>query len=141
MDKFASMKTFVEVVNGEGFTAAAERIGLSRAQVSKSVMQLEAYLGTRLLNRTTRRVGLTETGRAYYERSSSILQDLDEMEGIVREHTLEPNGVLRLSAPTSFGILHLNTLIPEYIKQYPGVQVSISLADRFVEILRHRQDR
>ena len=129
------MSTFFSVVEHGGFSAAADRLGLSRAQVSKAVMQLEAFLGTRLLNRTTRRVGLTETGRAYYERASSILQDLDELEGIVREQTLQPNGVLRLSAPTSFGILHLHELIPRYIERYPGVQVSISLTDRFVDAI------
>ena len=129
------MQTFISVVENGGFSAAAARLGLSRAQVSKSVMQLEAHLGTRLLNRTTRRVGLTDTGRAYFERSRAILEDVDELEGVVREHTLEPRGVLTLSAPTSFGILHLNRLIPEYLESYPGVQVSLSLADRFVDAI------
>ena len=103
MDRLAAMKTFISVVDNGGFSAAALRLGLSRAQVSKSVMQLEAYLGSRLLNRTTRRIGLTESGRAYYDRSQSILQDVAEMEATMQEQTLEPRGVLRLSAPTSFG--------------------------------------
>ncbi len=127
------MKTFVSVVENGGFSAAAARLGQSRAQVSKAVMQLEAHLGSRLLHRTTRRVGLTETGRACYERSLTILQDLEEMEAMTREQTLEPRGVLRLSAPTSFGTLYLNRLIPDYLELYPDVQVSLSLADRFVD--------
>jgi len=135
MNRLNSMVIFVEVVNGEGFTAAAEKIGLSRAQVSKSVMQLEAHLGTRLLNRTTRRVSLTEIGRIYYERCKAILHDIDEVEGIAREQTSKPHGRLTLSAPTSFGLLHLNEVITQYLQQYPQVQISLSLADRFIDVV------
>jgi DNA-binding transcriptional LysR family regulator len=133
MDRLNSMTIFVEVVNQEGFTAAAEKMGLSRAQVSKSVMQLEAHLGTRLLNRTTRRVSLTEIGRVYYERCIVILGDIEEIEGIAGEQANKPHGTLRLSAPTSFGILHLNEAIPRYLKQHPQVTISLSLSDRFID--------
>jgi DNA-binding transcriptional LysR family regulator len=135
MDKLNSMAIFVEVVNGESFTAAAEKTGLSRAQVSKSVNQLEAYLGARLLNRTTRRISLTETGRIYYERCKAILNDIEEVEGIAGEQASKPHGSLTISAPTSFGILHLNEAIPQYMKQYPQVQISLSLADRFIDVV------
>ena len=135
MDKLNSMAIFVEVVNGESFTAAAEKTGLSRAQVSKSVNQLEAYLGARLLNRTTRRISLTETGRIYFERCIAILNDIDEVEGIAGEQASKPHGRLTISAPTSFGILHLNEAIPQYMKQYPQVQISLSLADRFIDVV------
>jgi DNA-binding transcriptional LysR family regulator len=135
MDRLTSMATFVEVVGAGAFAAAAERIGVSRAQVSKSVMQLEAHLGTRLLNRTTRRISLTETGRVYYERCREILEEIEEIEGIAGEETSRPRGRLTLSAPTSFGILHLQPLIPEYIKAYPEVQISLSLTDRFVDVV------
>lgn len=135
MDKLNSMSIFIEVVNASGFTPAAEKIGLSRAQVSKSVMQLEQHLGTRLLNRTTRRVSLTETGRVYYERCKTILNDIEEIEGIAGEQTTKPHGTLTLSAPTTFGILHLKDAIPAYIKQYPQVQISLSLNDRFVDVV------
>ncbi len=129
------MRLFVSVVDNGNFSAAAARLGLSRAQVSKSVMQLETHLGARLLNRTTRRVSLTATGRAYYDRSRTILQDVDELEEITREQSLEPRGVLTIGAPTSFGLLHLNELIPAYIERYPEVQVSLSLADRFIDLV------
>ena len=140
MDRLKSMTIFVEVVNGEGFTAAAEKVGLSRAQVSKSVMQLEAHLGTRLLNRTTRRVSLTEIGRIYYERCIAILHDIDEVEGITSEQTTSPHGTLNLSAPTSFGILRLSEAIPQYIKLYPRVQISLKLADRFIDVVSEGLD-
>jgi DNA-binding transcriptional LysR family regulator len=135
MDRLNSMAIFVEVVNQEGFTAAAEKIGLSRGQVSKSVMQLEEHLGTRLLNRTTRRVSLTEVGRIYYERCVAILSDIEEIEGIASEQTDKPHGTLSLSAPTSFGILHLNAAIPQYIEQHPQVRISLSLSDRFIDVV------
>jgi len=135
MDKLKSMTTFVAVVNGGGFSTAADKLGLSRAQVSKSVMQLEEYLGTTLLNRTTRRINLTETGRIYYERCKSILQEIDETENIAGEQTVKPHGTLTISAPTSFGILHLSEAIPEYIKKYPHVQISLSLADRLIDVV------
>lgn len=135
MDRLNSMAVFVEVVNQEGFTAAARKLGLSRAQVSKSVMQLEAHLATRLLNRTTRRVSLTEIGRVYYERCVAILSDVEEIEGIAGEQTSRPYGLLRFSAPTSFGTLHLDEAIPQYLKKYPQVQISLSLSDRFIDVV------
>jgi len=135
MDKLNSMAIFTEVVKAEGFTAAADKIGLSRAQVSKSVMQLEQYLGTRLLNRTTRRISLTEIGSIYFERCNAILSDIDEMDSFASAQTSNPSGTLSLSAPTSFGILQLGQAIPVYTKQYPQVQVSLNLADRFIDVV------
>ena len=107
MDKLNSMKTFVEVVNCEGFTAAANRIGLSRAQVSKSVMQLEAHLGARLLNRTTRRISLTEIGRIYYERCMEILHEIEEVEGLAGEQASQPRGTLTLAEARSDAYVQL----------------------------------
>jgi DNA-binding transcriptional LysR family regulator len=130
------MTIFAEVVKNEGFTAAAEKLGLSRAQISKSVMQLEEHLGTRLLNRTTRSVSLTETGRVYFERCEVILRDIDDLECITSEQSSStPHGTLRISAPTSFGILHLNEVLPQYLKKYPEVEVSLNLADRFIDVV------
>jgi len=129
------MGIFVQVVSKGSFTAAAEKLGLSRAQISKSVMQLEAHLGTRLLNRTTRKISLTETGQAYYERCKTILHDIEEIECIAGEQTLTPHGTLTISAPTSFGVLHLQKAIPEYIKRYPRVKIVLSLADRFIDVV------
>jgi len=129
------MEVFVEVARAEGFTAAARRIGLSRAQVSKSVMQLEQHLGTRLFNRTTRRISLTEVGRVYLARCVEILEDIAETEAIAGEQTQQARGRLTLSAPTSFAILHLQQAIPAYLQQHPQVQISLSLADRFIDVV------
>lgn len=129
------MEIFVEVARANGFSAAAKRIGLSRAQVSKSVMQLEQHLGTRLFNRTTRRISLTEIGRIYLARCIDILGDIAETEAIAAEQTGEARGRLTLSAPTSFGILHLREAIPAYLGQHPQVQISLNLADRFIDVV------
>ena len=115
------MQIFSEVVNSGGFSAAARKLGLSRAQASKSVKQLEQHLGTRLLNRTTRSISLTEFGRIYHERSEVLLADLDEIEASAANESGEPRGRLLLSAPTSFGILHLQDAIPAYLERYPQV--------------------
>jgi len=135
MDRLRAMQIFVAVVNNGGFSAAARNIGLSRAQVSKSVMQLEQYLGTRLLNRTTRSVSLTEFGRVYFERSSSLIADIDEIEAVAANESGEPRGRLTLSSPVSFGVLHLQNAIPAYLKRFPEVQISLSLADRFIDVV------
>ena len=135
MDRLNSMQIFVEVARASGFTAAANKIGLSRAQVSKSIMQLEQHLGTRLFNRTTRRISLTEVGQIYLERCIDILQTIDETEAIAAAQTSEPRGRLTLSAPTSFGILHLQQAIPLYLRQHPQVQISLNLADRFIDVV------
>ena len=135
MNQLKCMALFVEVVKAESFSDAAEIIGLSRAQVSKSVMQLENHLGTRLLNRTTRRISLTETGQVYYEGCQVILSDIEEIECIAGDQTNEPRGTLRLSAPTSFSILHLNEAMSGFLKLYPQVRISMNLADRFIDVV------
>lgn len=135
MDRFQSMLAFTAVVDSGGFTPAANKLGLSRAALSKSVQQLETHLGARLLHRTTRRVGLTEIGQIYYVRARDILQDLAEVEAIASEQSSQPQGILRINAPTSFGIRHLCDAIPNYISQYPDVELSLSFSDRFVDVV------
>lgn len=129
------MTIFAEVARTGGFTPAARQLGLSRAQVSKSVQQLERHLGARLLNRTTRRVSLTEIGGIYFERCKAILEDIEEIEEIAARRTTEPSGRLALSAPTSFGMLHLQAAIPVYLEKNPAVQIALSLADRFIDVV------
>lgn len=135
MDRFNAMSTFIQVVDGGSFSNAAERLGLSRAQVSKSVMQLEAHLGTRLLHRTTRSIGLTDSGRIYYQRCREILEEVAEAEECAREDNAEPRGTLTVGAPSSFGRLHLQPLIPRFLARHPGVQLSLSLTDRFLDVV------
>jgi len=135
MDRFHSMSVFVEVVEQGGFTAAQDKLGLSRAQISKLVMQLETHLGTRLLNRTTRKISLTEMGRIYYERCKALLIEVDEIDTMASEQNSTPRGTLTIGAPSSFGTLHFKDVITEYMKQYPQVQISLQLTDRFVDVV------
>ena len=140
MDRFASMKAFVRVVDSGSFTRAAERLGVTRAAVSKHVRQLEEHLGVRLLNRTTRQVALTETGATFYERATSILDDMAEAELAASRLNEEPRGVLRVAAPMSFGTLHLADAIGDFMTQWPDVSVQLSLNDRFVDLIEEGFD-
>ncbi|MBE9068269.1 LysR family transcriptional regulator [Leptolyngbya cf. ectocarpi LEGE 11479] len=133
MDKFAAMQAFVQVVEANGFAAAARLMGLSRSAVNKLVITLETELGVRLLQRSTRRVTPTATGMAFYERCLSILTDLEEAELAVSQAQVEPVGPLRINAPMTFGTLHLGPVLAEFMVQYPGVQVQLTLEDRFVD--------
>lgn len=133
MDKFAAMQAFVQVVEANGFAAAARVMGLSRSAVNKLVITLETDLGVRLLQRSTRRVTPTATGMAFYERCLSILADLEEAELAVSQAQAEPVGPLRVNAPMTFGTLHLGPVLAEFMAQYPGVQVQLTLEDRFVD--------
>ncbi len=101
------MAAYVRVVEAHGFTAAAERLGWSKSVISRRIAELEERLGVRLLNRSTRRLSLTEAGRAYYERCVRILADIEESEAAVASLHAEPRGRLRVSAPMTFGMLHL----------------------------------
>jgi len=140
MDRFASMEAFVRVVDSGSFTRAAERLGVTRAAISKHVRQLEEHLGVRLLNRTTRQVALTETGATFYERASSILDDMAEAELAASRLNEEPRGVLRVAAPMSFGTVHLADAIGEFMTRWPDVVVHLSLNDRFVDLIEEGFD-
>jgi len=134
------MKAFTRVVEAGGFSAAAEQLGLSRAIVSKAVLDLERDLGARLLERTTRRVNVNEIGLAYYEKCVRILADLDEADRSVQQLHDEPRGTLRVTAPVSFSLLHMKTVITAYLTQYPDVSLSLTLNDRFVDLIDEGYD-
>jgi DNA-binding transcriptional LysR family regulator len=108
--------------------------------VTRYVNELEAHLGTRLLNRTSRKLSLTEGGETLYARCKSILDDVAETEGLVSSASVEPRGRLRINAPVSFGILHLAPLWPEFMRKYPRVELDVSLIDRVVDIVEEGYD-
>lgn len=135
MDLFASMKVYVAVVDGGSFAAAADKLDISRAMASKQIQKLEEHLATRLLNRTTRRLSLTETGREFYERSTQIMDDVEEAEQIAGQMTRRPQGVLRVTIPLSYGQHRLAAIIGAYTQVYPQVQLDISLSDRKADLI------
>lgn len=133
MDKFSSLTGFTKVVEEGSFAAAARALGLSRSQVSKSVINLEENLGVQLLNRTTRAVAATPAGQAFYERARAILNDLAEAECAISEHRDEPRGQLKINAPMSFGTLHLGPALTDFMLLYPKIGIELILNDRFVD--------
>ncbi|WP_321923039.1 LysR family transcriptional regulator [Paraburkholderia guartelaensis] len=135
MDTLVSMKVFRQVVEAGSFVAAAERMNMSAAMASKHVMHLEQQLGARLLNRTTRRVAPTEAGREYYERVAQALTELDEAGQAVGAASVVPQGRLRVSSLTAFGLRHVMGAVADYAAGFPQVTVDITLSDRVVELI------
>jgi DNA-binding transcriptional LysR family regulator len=133
MDRFENARVFTTVIEAGGFTAAAERLGLSRAATSKHVQQLEERLGARLLDRTTRRVSVTDAGRRFYEQCRRILAELDEAERSASELHNEPRGELRVIAPTNFGLTDIGTAITDLIAEYPKLRVNLSMNDHVTD--------
>lgn len=130
-----AMRTFVAVANCRGFARAAEQLSLSPQLVSKYVAQLENQLGARLLQRTTRKVALTEAGSLYFERCQQVLADIEDMENALGSLASEVKGVLRLSAPMSFGARHLAPALVDFRTTYPQVEIDLHLNDRRVDLV------
>jgi DNA-binding transcriptional LysR family regulator len=135
IDRMKDISVFVHVAEAKSFTAAAERIGLSRSAVGKSIVRLEDRLGVRLLQRTTRSVSLTGEGAAFHERCVRLLADLDEAEMAMLSHSQAPRGRLRLDLPVSFGRLHVLPILTRFMDKWPEISVSTSFNDRYVDLI------
>jgi DNA-binding transcriptional LysR family regulator len=140
MDRLRAFEMFAAVVARGGFTRAAQALDTSPANVTRYVNELEAHLGTRLLNRTSRKLSLTEIGKALYERCRSILEEVAEAEAIASSSSVQPRGRLRVNAPLSFGVRHLAPLWPAFLEIYPDVELDIDLSDRIVDIVEEGYD-
>jgi DNA-binding transcriptional LysR family regulator len=140
MDRLSAIQVFAQVVESGSFAKAADRLGLSTSAVSRHVADLEAHLQTRLLNRTTRRVSLTESGRAFYERAFQLLADLEEAEQEAARAAVVPRGTIRLTAPVNFGMRHLSPAIAEFLAQHAEVRFDVSLSDRIVDLVEEGFD-
>ncbi len=140
MDRLDDMLAFIKVVDAKSFTAAAERLGLSKSVVSRRIAELEDRLGARLLNRTTRKLSLTEVGEAFYERCARILADLEEAERAVGDLHAAPRGRLKVNAPVSFGLLHLAPALAAFLARYPDIEIDIDLNDRYVDLIDEGYD-
>ena len=140
MDRLTEMEAFVRVVELGGFTEAAKKMGVSKSAISKHVAALEARLGARLLNRTTRRVNPTEIGLAYYDRASRVLSDAVEADAMASSMQASPKGELRVSGPLSFGVRHLAPAVAAFLNEYPEVSARVTLDDRFVELVAEGYD-
>lgn len=140
MDQFRQIEAFSAVVQHGSFVKAAERLGMSKAVVSRLVIELETQLGTRLLQRTTRRLSLTDTGSDYLERCRQILDDLAQANAAASATTAQPAGRLKINAPLTFGNLHLAPLWGEFLKLHGRVELDVTLSDRVVDLVEEGFD-
>lgn len=141
MDRLTALNIFRRVAELGSFAAAGRRLSRSPAGISKNVAELEAHLGVRLLNRTTRRVSLTEAGSLYYEQIARILDDLDVADSSLGPLQQAPAGVLRVSAPATFAILSpLTRAIPAFLERFPDLTLDLRLEDRRVDIVEEGFD-
>jgi len=140
MEDFAGLAVFAQVVEARSFSAAARSLGMSKSAVSKQVARLEDRLGARLLNRTTRRLSLTEVGAAFYERCARIVSELEEAELAVTQLSSEPRGTLKLNAPVTFGQLQIAPAVPELLARHPELRIDMLLSDRVVDLVEEGFD-
>ncbi|MCA1953025.1 MAG: LysR family transcriptional regulator [Hyphomicrobiales bacterium] len=135
MDRFGDLDVFARVAGTGSMSRAARELGLSPPVISKRIKRLEERLGTRLLQRTTRQIALTEAGRGFHERVLAILASVEEAEDWVSQRAALPRGPLRVSAPTTFGRLHVAPHLVRFLERYPEIALDLSLSDDFVDVI------
>lgn len=135
MDRWAAMQSFVRVVETGSFVAAANRLELSTSSLSRQINELEQHLGARLLNRTTRRLSLTESGQAFYERAVTLLADLNEAEALVGQSAVAPRGTLRLTCSYNMAEKRVAPAIAGFVEQYPEVKFDVVVSDRLIDLI------
>lgn len=140
MDRLAGIEAFVRVVEAGSFVRAAERLQLSTSALSQRVADLEAHLGTRLLNRTTRRLSLTESGQAFFERSVALLADLDEAEQLASLTAASPRGTLKITCAHAIGVQRLAPAIARIGREHPALRFDVVVSDRVVDLVEEGFD-
>ena len=139
-DLLDGVTVFVGVINTGSFTAAAEALGHSTSYVSKTVTRLEKRLGSRLLNRTTRTISLTDAGRAYFERCNQIVIDAENAQRSISQLQDNPKGLLRVNAPVSFGSMYLLDHLSEFMKRFPEITLEVEFNDRMIDVVAEGYD-
>lgn len=140
MDILLSMKIFRKVVELNSFVGASEKLDISTAMTSKYIKNLEDHLGVRLLNRTSRRLSLTNEGKIYYDSCTEILNDLEEVESAIKCASVVPTGILKVAVPAWFNFNYFTEGITAYCKKYPEVLLEISLNDRLIDLVEEGID-
>ena len=135
MDRLAAMQALVRVVEAGSFVRAAERLEWSTSSLSRLIADLEEHLGARLLNRTTRRLSLTESGQAFYERSVQLLNDLEEAEALAGQSVAVPRGTIRLTCSYNVATHRLAPAIASFVARYPRVRFDVTVAERIVDLV------
>lgn len=140
MDTLSGMQLFVDAVDGGSFSAAGRKLGVAPSSVARGIAALEDQLGTRLLNRTTRKLSLTEAGRVFHERSRRILGEVEEAKLSVADLQATPRGLLKLSVPVVFGRLHVVPALPDFLRTHPDVQIDLGMTDGYVDLVEEGID-
>lgn len=138
--KLNDIMVFMAIVDAGSFVAGGQTMGLTRSAAGKAISRLEERLGVRLLNRTTRKLSLTDEGRTFYERGLQVLAAVEDAEASVGDHVGTPRGLLRITAPNAFGRLVVLPLLNQYMEIWPHVQIEVSLTDRVVDIVEEGFD-
>jgi DNA-binding transcriptional LysR family regulator len=140
MDKFQEMRTFAAVVDAGSFVGGADALNMSKAATSRNISDLESRLGVRLLQRTTRRLSLTEEGTVFFARCKELLANIESAENEITSRTDEAIGLIRINAPVTFGILHLAQLWGDFKANNPKVTLDVTLGDRVIDIVEEGYD-
>ena len=140
MNKLREIECFIAVAELGSFVKAADALNVSKAAISRTILDLEARLGARLMQRTTRRLSLTEAGTLYLDRCKQIVAALEEADQSLMAGNPDPSGLLRINVPHTFGVLHLSQVWPCLLKRYPGIKLDITLSDRIVDIIEEGYD-
>lgn len=140
MDKFQEMRTFAAVVDAGSFVGGADALNMSKAATSRNISDLESRLGVRLLQRTTRRLSLTEEGTVFFARCKELLANIESAENEITSRTDEAVGLIRINAPVTFGILHLAQLWGDFKMNNPKVTLDVTLGDRVIDIVEEGYD-
>jgi DNA-binding transcriptional LysR family regulator len=135
MDRFEALRTFIRVVDAGGISAAAESLGVAKSAVSRRLAELEGRLGVQLLQRTTRRISITDAGRTLHERAVAVLEDLYEAEAAVARERGALTGRLRIAAPLSFGLRHLGPALTLFASEHPDLRIDLDFNDRYVDLV------
>lgn len=135
MDLVNAMKVFIAVVEGDGFTAAAKRLNIPLSTVSRKISELEKHLSSQLLIRSTRKISITESGKRFFERACSIVQEISEAELEVSGELTQPKGLLSISAPSVFGRIHILPIVNQFLIKYPEIDAKARLTNRVVDFL------
>ena len=140
MESFNAIPVFIAVADSAGFSSAGRELGISKSAVSKRITQLEDQLGARLFHRTTRKLSLTEAGERFYEYAVQANRSAQQAEDAVHELQGEPRGVLKVQLPMTLGQMHIAPLIPEFLKQYPHLQIDLIMDDRRINLVEQGYD-
>jgi DNA-binding transcriptional LysR family regulator len=140
METLTGMRLFTKVVEAGSFSAAGRQLGLAVSTISRQVGALETELGTRLLNRSTRSLGLTEAGNLYYERARRIIAEVDDANAAISELTETPRGTLRLNVPVVFGRRYIAPYMREFLELHPAVRVELNVTDNYVDLIEEGAD-